>query len=181
MRFLAALVAVSTAVFVVSPVATPGASTNVERRATLEAAVVREMNRVRSAKGLRPLRTAPSLRSAARSHSQAMLANGFFGHDSTDGTAFSERIKRYYTNRGFSRWSVGEALMASEGSAVDAQAIVAAWLESPPHRAIVLSPTWRDAGIGVLYAPTAPETFGGAEAIVVTADFGLREGGAGSW
>ena len=181
MRFLGALVAMSTIVLVVSPVATTGASTNVEHRATLEAAVVREMNRVRSAKGLRPLRTAPHLRSAARSHSQAMLANDFFGHDSVDGTAFSERIRRYYTNRGFSKWSVGEALMASEGRAVDAPAIVAAWLESPPHRSIVLSPTWRDAGIGVLYAPTAPETFGGAEAIVVTADFGLREGEAGSW
>ncbi len=180
MRFLVALAAVSTAVLIASPVATPGAPTKVERRAALEAAVVYEMNLVRTARGLRPLHPAPSLRSSARSHSQAMLANGFFGHDSADGTAFSERIRRYYTNRGFTRWSGGEALLASQGRVVDARAIVAAWLDSPSHRAIVLSPTWRDAGIGVLYAPSAPETFGGAEAIVVTADFGLREGGAGS-
>jgi uncharacterized protein YkwD len=148
----------------------------VERRAALEAAVIRETNRVRAARGLRPLRAAPSLRSAARNHSEAMLAKGFFGHESADGTAFSERIKRYYTNRGFSTWSVGEALMASEGRSVDARAVVAAWLGSPPHREIVLSPTWRDAGIGVLYAPSAPREFGGAEAIVVTADFGFRDG-----
>ena len=57
-------------------------------------------------------------------------------------------------------------------------AIVAAWLDSPPHRAIILSSTWRDAGIGVLYAPSAPGTFGDAQAIVVTADFGLRIGRA---
>jgi len=149
-----------------------------ERRAMLEAAVVYEMNRVRAARGLRALRAAPSLRSAARSHSEAMLEYGFFSHDSADGTAFSERIKRYYTSRGFTRWAVGEALMASQGHGVAAQEVVAAWLESPPHRAIVLSPTWRDAGIGVFYAPTAPATFGGSEAIVVTADFGLREGRA---
>ena len=180
MRFLAALAAAATAVLVASPIATPTASTKVERRAALEAAVVHEMNRVRSARGLRPLRAAPSLRSAARSHSQAMIADDFFGHDSADGTVFSERIKRYYTSRGFARWSVGEALMASQGRALDAEAIVAAWLESPSHRTIVLSPTWRDAGIGVLYAPSTPETFGGAEAIVVTADFGLREGRAGT-
>jgi len=110
-----------------------------------------------------------------------MLAYGFFSHDSADGTAFSERIRRYYTNRGFTKWSVGEALMASQGRVVDAPAIVAAWLQSPPHRSIVLSPTWRDAGIGVLYASSAPATFGGGEAIVVTADFGLREGRAGTW
>ena len=33
---------------------------------------------------------------------------------------------------------------------------------------------------GVLYAPSAPATFGGSEAMVVTADFGLREGRAGT-
>jgi uncharacterized protein YkwD len=107
-----------------------------------------------------------------------MLDYGFFSHHSADGTAFNVRIRRYYTDRGFTKWSVGEALMASPGRAVEASEIVAAWLESPPHRAIVLSPTWRDAGIGVLYAPSAPQTFGGTEAIVVTADFGLREGRA---
>jgi uncharacterized protein YkwD len=184
MRFLAALAVASAAVLVSSPVgapSAPSAPTTVERRAALEAGVVREMNRVRAAKGLRLLRASPSLRSAARGHSQAMLAHGFFGHDSADGTAFSERIKRYYTNRGFATWSVGEALMAGQGRIVDAHAIVAAWLESPPHREIVLSPTWRDAGIGVLYAANAPREFGGAEAIVVTADFGLREGRAGTW
>ena len=176
MRFLVALAAMSTAVLVTSPVAIPSSPTKVERRATLEAAVVVEMNRIRVARGLRPLRAAPALRTAARSHSQAMLDHGFFNHHSADGTAFNVRIKRYYTDRGFTKWSVGEALMASPGRTVEASEIVAAWLESPPHRAIVLSPTWRDAGIGVLYAPSAPQTFGGTEAIVVTADFGLREG-----
>lgn len=180
MRFLVVLAVASTAVLVSSPVATPSAPTKLERRAPLEAAVVREMNRVRAARGLGQLRAVPSLRSAARSHSQAMLQHGFFSHDSADGTAFSERIRRYYSNSGYARWSVGEALMASHGRFVDAEAVVTAWLESPPHRAIVLAPTWRDAGIGVLYAPSAPAAFGGAEAIVVTADFGLREGRAGT-
>jgi uncharacterized protein YkwD len=179
MRFLVVLAVASLAVLVSSPVATPSGTTKVERRAALEAAVVREMNRVRAARGLGPLRAAPSLRSAARGHSQAMLSHDFFGHDSADGTAFSERIRRYYTNSGYARWSVGEALMATHGRYLDAEAIVAAWLESPPHRTIVLSPTWRDAGIGVLYSPSAPATFGGDDAIVVTADFGLREGRAG--
>jgi uncharacterized protein YkwD len=180
MRFLVVLASASLAVLVSSPVAAPSAPTKVERRVALEAAVVREMNRVRAARGLTALRAAPSLRSAARGHSQAMLAFDFFGHDSADGTAFSERIRRHYSNAGFARWSVGEALMATHSRSVDAEAIVAAWLESPPHRAVVLSTTWRDAGIGVMYTPSAPETFGGAEAIVVTADFGLREGRAES-
>jgi uncharacterized protein YkwD len=176
MRSLAALAAVLTAVLAAAPAALPQSSTTVERRVALEAAVVLEMNRVRAQHGLRPLRAAPSLRVAARSHSLSMLEFGYFSHDSADGTAFNERIKRHYTNRGWRTWSVGETLLASQDKTVDAPAIVAAWLASPPHREIILSPTWRDAGIGALYAPTAPREYGDAETIVVTADFGIRDG-----
>ena len=176
MRTLAALaVALASALALAAP-ASPGQSVKLERRVVLEGAVVREMNRVRAAHGLTALRMSPGLRAAALGHSQSMLKRGFFGHDSADGPAFSERIRRHYTSRGWRMWSVGEALLASEGRDVDAHAIVAAWLESPPHREIVLSPTWREAGIGALYAPTAPQEYGGAATIVVTADFGLREG-----
>ena len=105
-----------------------------------------------------------------------MLEHGFFAHESVDGTAFSERIRRHYTNRGWMKWSVGEALLAGRATPSRRSAIVKAWLDSPSHREILLSPTWRDAGIGALYAPTAPNEYGGAETIVVTADFGLREG-----
>ena len=175
MRSLPIAVAL-TVVLVAAPTGAPQASANVESRATLESAVVRAMNRVRVEAGLRPLRTSPSLRTAARGHSRAMLKLGFFGHESADGTAFSERIRRHYSNRGWRTWSVGEALLASQGDTVEPDAIVEAWLESPPHRAIILSPSWRDAGIGALYAPQAPREFGGDETIAVTADFGLREG-----
>jgi len=105
-----------------------------------------------------------------------MLDDGFFGHDSADGTAFSERIKRYYTSRGWRSWTVGEALLASQTRDTAAATIVEAWLGSPPHREIVLSPAWRDVGIGALYAPVAPRAFGNGEAVAVTADFGARSG-----
>ena len=176
MRYVVAIAVAITAFLGTAPAAAPGPAANVERRTTLEAAVVREMNRVRIAEGLRPLHAAPSLRAAARGHSRAMLEHGFFGHDSLDGTAFNDRIRRHYTNRGWKMWSVGEALLATMGNTVQAQAIVKAWLDSPSHREIILSPTWRDAGIGALYAPTAPQEYRGAETIVVTADFGVREG-----
>jgi uncharacterized protein YkwD len=109
-----------------------------------------------------------------------MIAHGFFGHDSIDGTAFSARIKRHYTDRGWETWSVGEALLAStEAETLQARSVVRAWMNSPSHREIVLSPAWRDVGLGVVYAHSAPGEFNGTEAIVVTADFGLREGRAG--
>jgi uncharacterized protein YkwD len=176
MRSLAALAVALSAVLVMAPTATPRPSAKVESRVTLEAAIVRAINRIRVTDGLRPLRTSHSLRTAARGHSRAMLERGFFAHESADGTAFSERIRRYYTSRGWRTWSVGEALLASQGSDTEAKAIVDAWLDSPPHRAIILSPNWRDAGVGALYASAAPKAFGGSATVVVTADFGLRDG-----
>jgi uncharacterized protein YkwD len=176
MRLLAALTPVLAALLIAAPAAIPASSTKIERRDTLEAAVVREMNRVRADRALRPLRTERALRSAARSHSRSMLENGFFSHTSADGTDFGDRIRHYYSSRGWKRWSVGEALLASEGQELDAAAIVEAWLDSPPHRELVLSPAWHDAGVGVYYAPAAPGEYGDLEAIVVTADFGVREG-----
>jgi uncharacterized protein YkwD len=176
MRSLAALATALVAVLAIAPTAAPQSAARVERRTALEVAVVRALNQVRAEAGLKPVKMSSSLRSAARGHSVSMLELGFFGHESADGTAFSERIRRHYTNRGWRMWSVGEALLASPGATADPAAIVEAWLESPPHRAIILSPSWRDAGIGALYAPDAPREFGGSATIVVTADFGLREG-----
>ena len=177
MRFLvvlALLLAVLSGLATSATSASAQEPTLAERRAALEAAVVREMNRARAARGLRALRATPSLRAAARSHSRAMLDLGFFAHESADGTSFSDRIRHYYPSRGWQAWSVGEALLASHGREIQAAAIVSMLLASPPHRTIVLGRSWRDVGIGALYAPSAPNEFEGAEVIAVTADFGLR-------
>ena len=176
MRILALLALVAAVVHAPVSAARAQEDTRTVRLASLEASVVRELNRVRTARSLKPLRAAPSLRTAARSHTKSMLDFGFFGHESADGTAFSERIKRYYTNRGWQSWSVGEALLASQGRQTEASTIVSAWMNSPPHREIILSPSWRDVGIGALYAPAAPREFGNAETVAVTADFGIRTG-----
>jgi len=176
MRLLV-LIAAVLAVVSASVHAAPAGSQDVvlERRAALEKDVLTELNRVRAERGGSALRATNGLRSAALTHSRAMVLRGFFAHTSADGTPFHERIRRYYASRDWETWSVGETLLANTGG-TDAASIVAAWLRSPPHREIVLSGAWRDVGIGILYRSSAPGTFAGAEALVVTADFGLREG-----
>jgi uncharacterized protein YkwD len=105
-----------------------------------------------------------------------MLEVGFFDHDSADGTSFDDRLREHYTDRGWQSWSVGETLLAtSEG--LDARQMVAAWIKSRSHRAIVLSPTWQDVGIGAQHG-VAPKVFDGLPTTVVTADFGMRGGRA---
>lgn len=168
--------------------ATPALATSpripdhLERRAALEVEILRELNRVRVERGLRPLRRADGLRAAAVAHSRTMLQFGFFGHASPDGTTFDDRIRRHYPDRGWQSWSVAETLLADHPE-VSAREIVAAWLGSLPHRDIILSATWREAGIGALSASFAPRTFGGTATVAVTADFGQRwrrDGGSGA-
>jgi len=180
MRCLAVLVAalaVACAPASAAPAAAPAPDRGLERLETLETAVLLELNRARSARGLRALRTTPGLRSAAVSHSHAMLEFGFFRHDSADGTSFVDRLRRSYSDRGWDTWSVAETLVAGS-PAMGARDVVAAWIGSPSHRAIILAAGWRDSGIGAMFTPVASGDFGGTATLVVTADFGVRAGRA---
>jgi uncharacterized protein YkwD len=145
-----------------------------EHRGTLAQDVIDELNRVRAAHGLARLRSQAGLRAAASEHSQAMLTAGFFAHESPDGTPFHSRIRKHYPSRGWHRWSVGETLL-SGGGTLDARSIVAAWLDSPSHRDIILSAGWRKVGIGAVGRLDAAAGVGKPGALAVTADFGLRE------
>jgi uncharacterized protein YkwD len=155
-------------------VATAPAAT--ERLQVLEQDILIQLNAIRSSHDLRPLVPSDDLQRAAAFHSRLMLANGFFAHQSSDGSPFFVRVKRYYTAAGFEQWSVGENLLYATG-AVSATAAINAWLRSPAHRKNMLSPTWREVGIGALHASSAGGTFGGAPTAVITMDFGTRSGG----
>ena len=48
------------------------------------------------------------------------------------------------------------------------------WMGSPEHRAIILTPGFREIGIAAVHAASAPGAFGDDEVTVVTADFGQR-------
>lgn len=142
----------------------------------LEAAIVRELNRVRAAHGLRPLSVAQGLETAAAGHSASMLTTGVFEHASADGTSFGDRIRRTYPARGFRSWTVAENLLYNTGM-MSAGAAVEAWLESPPHRANMLSAAFREVGVGAAYTQSARGDFGRGAALVITIDFGARSSG----
>lgn len=147
-----------------------------ERLQMLEEDILIRLNAIRSSHGLRPLALSDELRRAAGSHSRLMLADGFFAHQSSDGSPFFVRVKRYYAAAGFDQWSTGENLLYATGE-VSAATAINAWLHSPSHRKNMLSPTWREVGIGALHASSAGGIFGGAPTAVITMDFGTRSGG----
>jgi uncharacterized protein YkwD len=139
----------------------------------LEAAVLSNVNQVRAQHGLRALKLSSRLSTAADQQTESMGARGFFGHNSADGTAFWKRIRRYYTDRNYRYWSVGENLLWSSPD-IDASQALDMWMKSPEHRANLLSKRWREIGLSAVHVQAAPGAFQGLDVTIVTADFGVR-------
>jgi uncharacterized protein YkwD len=102
-----------------------------------------------------------------------MGADGYFQHNSVDGTAFWRRIGHWYAASGFGYWSVGENLLWSSPE-VDPAGALQLWMNSPEHRANILAPRWREIGVSAVHLQAAPGTYRGLEVTIVTTDFGVR-------
>jgi uncharacterized protein YkwD len=139
----------------------------------LESQVLVELNGIRRAHGLRPLRLSSPLSLAADAHSRAMGRFGFFSHDSRDGSEFWARVKRWYGSSGYNRWTVGENLLWSSGR-LDAAEALRLWMGSPGHRKNILAPAWREIGLSAVAVSGAPGVYGGRDVVIITTDFGAR-------
>jgi uncharacterized protein YkwD len=140
---------------------------------SLQAGLLEQVNALRVQHGLSRLRLSVSLTAAATGHSVQMARLGYFSHNSANGGSFSQRIARFYPARGYYRWTVGENLLWGSPDVGAARALKL-WLASPPHRANLLSPDWREIGLSAVHAPHAAGVYGGGPATIVTADFGAR-------
>ena len=169
------LVAIGTCLLALGPSAAPAVPVPLRHGSTraLEGLVLGQINVVREAHGLRPLAPSIRLSAAARQHSAEMAARGYFDHDSANGSSFDSRIERYYPMGQHRYWSVGENLLYSSPD-VDAAGAVSMWMRSPPHRANLLSKTWREIGLSAVHEASAPGAYHGLEVTILTADFGVR-------
>jgi|SRR3954447_8715623 uncharacterized protein YkwD len=129
---------------------------------TAEIAIVREINRVRRAHHLRPVKLTAPLAQVARRHSSLMLKHDALTHSSFDGSSFSTRLQRAGKRRTY-----GETLAwAPEGSGVTARVLLRLWLNSAPHRRVIMNGKLRRVGVGRVYG-TLSRQRGNA----ITADF----------
>lgn len=139
----------------------------------LEGGVLVELNAIRRAHGLVPVRLSQPLSAAADAHSRSMGRYGYFEHESRDGSAFWKRVQRFYGSESYGTWSVGENLLWSTGE-VDASRALELWMKSPAHRANILTPRWREVGLSAVSVPGAPGVYGGRDVVIITTDFGVR-------
>jgi uncharacterized protein YkwD len=90
-----------------------------------------------------------------------------------NGRLFGSWIRDFYRASGYRSWMTGENLLwASPGFA--APAAVQQWLDSPAHRRVMLTKSWRELGIGVVSATSAPGAYGGRDVQIAAAEFGMR-------
>ena len=84
-----------------------------------------------------------SLGEAARGHARDMVTRGYFAHE-RDGSTPASRLR----DAGWDGLAAGETIAWGCGGLGEPRAIVDAWLDSPPHRDILLG-RYRRAGVGV--------------------------------
>jgi uncharacterized protein YkwD len=139
----------------------------------VDAATVCLIDRIRRTAHLRALRPNLSLQRVASKQSSEMVLGDYFGDDSRSGQTPLQRIVVTRYLRRSTRASTAQNIGWGTGAHATPAAIVAAWMQSPPHRQIVLTGAFRDIGVGA--APAAPAALAaGQPGATYTVEFGTR-------
>lgn len=137
-------------------------------RATAEEAMTCLTNYARAQAGLTPLRASSVLDDAGQAKLAADLSCGEFSHTPC-GKPFTDVFGAYLT--GATSYSVGENIAWGTGSYGTPRQTMLSWLHSSGHRENILTPGFRELGIGYLPA----QTFQGyAGATLWSQEFGTR-------
>jgi uncharacterized protein YkwD len=144
----------------IAPVA--GAAPAAPGRSPAEARLLSAMNDARAANGLPALRLSAVLSRPARTHSAALTATQSLSHDGPNGEPFWKRL----VAAGYPRnhW-MGENLALVSGCGDATRLMVRMWLQSPGHRANLLSKRFTVVGVGVASDADCAVT-------IATTDFG---------
>jgi uncharacterized protein YkwD len=126
-------------------------------------------DQIRSQHRLGTLASNAALAAAAASHTDDMIARGYFEHDTPEGGTFDQRILSAGYARKGQGWSLGENLIWASGDLATPAALMKSWMDSEGHRENILNPRYRELGLAVrLGTPT------GTTGVTVSAEFGAR-------
>ncbi|MFL5910553.1 MAG: CAP domain-containing protein [Gaiellaceae bacterium] len=124
------------------------------------------LNAERRRHGLPSLHVNRKLSLASKRHARSMAAHHYFAHGD-----FVDRIRAVHYLSGARSWIIGENIAWGSQRLGTPAEIVKAWMDSPPHRANILSRSFREIGIGVSRgAPVA----GLNDGVTYATDFGKR-------
>ena len=161
-RLLAAIVCMCVSGVLIMPAAAPAACSGARAQISkasagkLRSALLCLVNKKRAANGLSKLRLDRKLQRAAGHHARDMVKHDYFAHQRAGGPDLTERLDRV----GWNGRAWGENIAYGCGSSSSPKATLRNWMNSPPHRDILLSGTYRRGGLGV--GAEAPCGDGGA-------------------
>ncbi|MDI3339512.1 MAG: CvpA family protein [Sphaerobacter sp.] len=116
-----------------------------------EAAMLELLNQERREHGLAPLRADAALQAVARDHAREMFTLGYFAHVSPVSGTPADRLQA----AGIRYTVAGENLAYAPTVAIAHRGL----MQSPGHRANILSPEFTRVGIGVISGPTGGKMF----------------------
>lgn len=138
----------------------------------IENATLCLVNKQRVVNGLEPLKENAKLDQAASYHSADMVANNYFDHTGSAGDTLESRLERVaYIPSGWS-YMLGENIATATGSLATPASIVNAWMNSPEHRANILTADFQASGVGVAIGVPAQFDQDGLPGATYTQDFG---------
>jgi uncharacterized protein YkwD len=152
-------VKINVSYIVIGPTATPAgnpAGCSVQANQDYISQVLALVNKARTSQGLAPLSLQNQLNSAAQVHSQDMACHDFVDHVGSDGSNWFTRIKA----QGYGYAYASENIYVGDPTfGGTPQGAFDWWMNSPIHRANILSSKITQIGIG--YAYLAGSTYGG--------------------
>jgi uncharacterized protein YkwD len=111
----------------------------------LRGALLCLVNNKRAAHGLGALTVDRRIQRAAGRHARDMVRHDYFDHQRAGGPDLTARLDR----AGWHGSAWGETLAYGCGPIGTPRATVRGWMNSPPHKEILLSDRYRSAGLGV--------------------------------
>lgn len=141
--------------------------------AAVDAATACLINGVRASYGLRPLRVNRYLQGVAAGQVNEMVRWNYFADVRPSGQTPGKLIaSSRYASRAASL-STGQNIGWATGAYSTPASMVATWMDSPPHRAVILAGDYHDIGVGVI--PTLPSVLQhGRLGAVYAVEFGAR-------
>jgi uncharacterized protein YkwD len=134
------------------------------------------LNNERAAAGLHPLTEAPGLTQPSAAYSARMVAENFFAHVAPDGATLTDRLEANGYIDPDGDWTVGENLAWGQGDLATPRNITIAWMNSPGHRANILTGEFTEVGLGIVPGTPGDSSWGAT----YTTDFGAVERTAGA-
>lgn len=149
-------------------IATPQNTTRVA------AAIVCVINQKRAGAALYPVGENHNLDLASRFQSRDMVESHFLAHEAPHHPSLLNRLRDagYFANVSDALFT--ENIGVAPADEATAQTIVDGWMTSEHHRVNILTPIYRDMGVGMAFAGPDPVFYADRNSVVFTTDFGRR-------